>query len=319
MPLLTDDVKDRHPFQIGVAALAIACLALILGAMAVLRRPVPPVTGPSGTDSLLRVTKSGVLRVGYGGFPPYTIIDPKETDPDHKVKGFSVDVVEELARRASPPLKISWNRFNWDTLKNDMMSDKFDFVVEPVFETIPRAMDFAFSQPYSFFGIAVAVVGPNENRFKVFEDLDRADITIALAAGYSSSEYAQQHLSKPKLKSVIVSETATAQLDEVPNGHADVALNDVPTVAQYVSAHKGRVKALWLDKPPSSVPGAFMLKKGDLALQAFLDAAIEILKADGTLGRIDAKWRAYGFIPVVPTTPGRGLAADMQLDGTRTR
>lgn len=246
-----------------------------------------------------------VIRVGYGGFPPYTILDL--TTGQKKVTGFSVDLVNEIAKLSDRPLKIEWVNFNWETMKTDLAADKFDFIADPVFQTITRAKDFGMSEPYSYFGIAVGVVNINDNRFTTFKDLDRSDITISLADGWTSTEYAKQNLSKPKFKMISVSGDAYNQLDEVLLGRADVALNDVPTVAQYVKAHEGKVKALFLKTPPSTVPGGFLTKKGDQELINFLNTAIHILQANGTLKKLDEKWKTYGYLPEINFSIGSGF------------
>jgi len=155
----------------------------------------------------------------------------------------------------------------------------------------------------------VAVVRKGETRFESFKDLDRPGVVIALAEGWTSTEYARKNLTKPTFKGISVTGDAFNQLDEVLLGRADVALNDVPTVAQYVRAHADKVKALWLQNPPSSVPGGFLTRKEDTDLREFLDASIRVVQADGVLNRLDQKWKAYGFIPQVQVTPGAGLTS----------
>jgi ABC-type amino acid transport substrate-binding protein len=195
-------------------------------------------------------------------------------------------------------------------MKADLATNRFDFIADPVFQTIPRAADFSLTEPYSYFGIAVAIVRSGDNRFKHFQDLDRHDITIALAEGWTSSEYARANLSKPKFKSIPVTGDAVNQLDEVLFGRADVALNDVPTVLQYARAHKDKVKALWLTTPPSSVAGGFLLRPEDADLRLFLDTSLRIMRADGTIARIDEKWKSLGLFPMLNLQPGYGLKSD---------
>ena len=297
----------RGAYGLGALALGLALIGLMSGRGE--KSPGRSAQPDAVVDPMVRVRRDGVLRAGYGGFPPYTVIDARETDPDKRVTGYSVDLVREIARRQTPPLKVEWVRFNWDTMKVDMASGKFDFIADPVFQTIPRAVDFRLCRPYSHFGIAVAVVRKDDDRFKAFGDLDRPGITIALAEGWTSSEYARANLTKPTFKSIPVTGDAFNQLDEVLLGRADVALNDVPTVAQYVRAHADKVKALWLDRPPSSVVGGFLTSPENESLAAFLDAGIEILRADGTLRALDARWKTFGFFLEPTLQPGAGLAA----------
>jgi ABC-type amino acid transport substrate-binding protein len=289
-------------------AISLAIVSLIISILSLSthnRKSAARINSPEAT--LQRIKRDGVLRVAYGGFPPYTIIDLKEQDPNKRVKGFSADLVNDIARRCSPPLKVEWHLTNWETTKADLDSMKFDFIADPVYETVPRALEFNFTDPYSYFGVALAVVRQGEQRFKTFQDLDRSDISIAIAEGWASTEYARQHLTKPKLKIIPVGGDAYVQLDDVLLGRSDVALQDSPTVVQYVNAHPDKVKILWLDAPPSIVPGGFTVRLEDTALLRFLNSCIRTMKADGTIARLDQKWNSYGYLDKEQLTPGQGL------------
>lgn len=303
--MLTQQMKHngvRWPIYLAIA-LAIGSLGYTFFAA---HQKLPSNMGKRET-ALERIKRTGVMRVGYGGFPPYTIVDPREPDPNKRVSGFTVDLVNEIASRMSPPVKLQWYIFDWDTFSADMETQKFDFAGDVVYETVPKATDVAMSDPYSYFGLAVALVRSSDNRFHTFGDLDRSDINIALAQGYVSTSYAEQHLTKPHFLLVPVGTDAFNQLDDVLFGKADVALQDVPTVVQYVRAHPGKVKALWLDHPPSIVPGGFVTRYSDQDLLEFLNTSIRILEADGTIERLDQKWKSLGYYRKEGLVPGSGL------------
>lgn len=307
---MSETTTDNRKPLIWVAVL-LAAASLFVSILA-FKRGQPELTGAAvkteaKAGALATIRKEHVLRVGVGGFPPYTLLNLKESDPQKRFEGYMVDVVNEIAKRGEPPLRVEWSLLHWETFRADLESRKFDFIADPVYLTVGRALDFAPSKPISYFGIAVGLVRADDDRFKTFGDLDRDDITVALAKGYTSSEYAYSHLTKPKFKSVPVEQDAFVQLDEVLLGRADVALNDVPTVLQYANAHKGKVKALWLDRPPAIVAGGFLARKEDRDLVEFLNNAIEVLRADGTLKKLDEKWKTFGMFPEVPLSPAEGL------------
>jgi polar amino acid transport system substrate-binding protein len=204
-------------------------------------------------------------------------------------------------------MKVEWHLINWETLRSDIMSRKFDFIADPVYQTVPRALEFAYCDPYSYFGIALAVVRKDEKRFKTFKDLDRSDITLVIAEGWVSSDYARAHLTKPKLKTIPVGGDAYVQLDDVLMGRADVALQDSPTVVQYVKAHPDKVKVLWLDHPPCIVPGGFAVRLDDDELLRFLNSCLAIMRADGTISNLNKKWDSYGYFEDIKLIPGEGL------------
>lgn len=314
---LTSSTESSHLKRIAYLSLTAALVAIAL-AVAVMLGVGPKLVQnpeerhssnpPIASKALARIKNTGVLRVGYGGFPPYTIVNPNATDSDKSVTGFVADMVKEIASRSEPPLKIEWYRLNWETFRADMASDRFDFLADAVYQTIPKALDYGLTDPFGFFGIAAAVVRIDDSRFKEFRDLDRNDITIALAQGYVTSDFAQKELSKPKFKIVPVGADAFVQMDEVVAGRADVALNDVPTVVQYVSAHPDKVKALWTNHPPSTVPAGFITNLGETELLGFLNAGIRILQTDGTLVRLDEKWKTLGHFQDFSLVPGYGLS-----------
>lgn len=312
MSELNENIALKNRKRFYRFAVTISLLALIISISSTIN--LQQIKGKLGvndneekTNALTEIRKSKILRVGYGGFPPYTIINPNETDPQKQLSGYSIDLIKEIANSVKPPLKIEWVRFSWETIQTELQSGKFDIIADPVYQTIPRALEFSFSIPYAYFGIAVAIVRKDDNRFKTFNDLDRSDITISLAKGWTSSEYAKKHLTKPTFKEVPVTGDAFNQLDDVMLGRADVALNDVPTVIQYAKAHPNNVKAIFIDNPPSSVPGGFVTRQNEIELLNFLNTSIYILMANGTLEKLDKKWKTYHYIPIISKIPGAGL------------
>jgi ABC-type amino acid transport substrate-binding protein len=299
--------KKKQSNNLARVSLIISLVSILLcGLLFISQRKAANETEYKET-SMERIRRTGVMRVAYGGFPPYTIVDLTESDPNKQVKGLCVDMVNEIANQCVPKLKVEWYRLQWENFNADMNSNKFDFLADGVFATIPKAYDFNFTQPFSYFGMCVAIVKKDDNRFKTFQDLNRTDITISYAQGYVSGDYAMAHLDKPKFKATVVGSDAFSQLDDVIMGRADVAVQDVPTVVQYVKNHTDKVKALWVDNPPAMVAGSFVIRKNDQDLLNFLNTAIMIMKVDGTLNNLDTKWNSLSYYEMNETYPGKGL------------
>jgi ABC-type amino acid transport substrate-binding protein len=287
---------------LGLLALLLSLLAIAMGwrALATAAGPTP---GAVGESTIATAFDEGVLNVGYGGFPPYTIVNP--ADPSRPT-GFSVDLVEEIARRSG--LRVQWHLFSWETIRADLSSGDFDFIADPVYLTMARARDVDFTRPYTFVGIGAGVVRRGDDRFQSFMDLNQTGVRIALAEGWTTTEFAEQLLDLPDLFRVSVTGEASNQLDEVSLGRADVALNDVPTILQYVQ-NRPELTALFVESPPSRVAGAFVVRPGDDDLRRFLNEVLEIFIADGTLLALDERWSTFGEFPVVPTVLGSGVRA----------
>jgi ABC-type amino acid transport substrate-binding protein len=300
-------IHKRNQNKMGSASLIISIVALIISLIFLVKPKDADLSKKYKESAMERIKRTGIIRVGFGGFPPYTIVDLKSKDQNHKVKGICVDMVNAIAMKCTPALKVEWYNLNWENFNADMYSEKFDFLADGVYQTVPKAFDFDFTTPFSYFGIACAVVRKDDNRFKKFDDLNRSDITISYAQGYISGDFAMAHLDKPKFKSTVVGKDAFSQLDDVILGRADVAIQDVPTIVQYVKNHSDKVKALWIDNPPSLVAGSFVTRKGDQELLNFLNTSLSILKVDGTMDLIDKRWGGLGHYGKVETYSGSGL------------
>jgi ABC-type amino acid transport substrate-binding protein len=233
-----------------------------------------------------------VLRAGYAHFPPYTILS-QEID---KPIGFSIDLVDAISERYSPKIAVEWHKYNFHSMHSELEAGRFDFLADPIYRTPSRELKFRYCLPFQFFKICVGVVRKNDNRFRSFEDLDRSDITIALATGWSSAEFATQRLSSPKFKYLTITDESSVLFDQVRFGHADIALNDFPTVIQYVQRHSETVEPLWMDEGRFTVAGGFVCRADDIDLAIFLDHSIRDCMADGVLRSLQYKWNAFGLL-----------------------
>ncbi len=306
---LKENLKNNRMMRNGRFAIVFSIIAFFISLLSILAfTPNNKISDKNNYIGVFQeIKKHKVLKIGYGGFPPYTIVNPNVKNSEDEVTGYSIDLIKEIASLAQPELEIEWVRFSWETIQTELNSGKFDIIADPVYQTIPRAFEFDFTMPYAYFGIAVGVVNKDDDRFNTFSDLDRDDIIISLAKGWTTSEYAEKYLDKPKFHFISATGDAFNQLDDVILGRADVALNDVPTVVQYVNAHSDVVKSVFIENPPSSVPGGFVVRKGEVDLLNFLNTSLYILMANGTLERLDEKWETYHHIPINTKVPGSGI------------
>jgi cyclohexadienyl dehydratase len=245
--------------------------------------------------------------VGYGPFPPYTIINPNEADPNKQASGFCIDMVNEIVARQSPPWAVEWHKVSWESLRADMYSGSFDVLANAIYATIPRASEFRFSEPFTYLGVGVGVVRRDEDRIRTFDDLNKPGITVSLAEGWTATEYARQHLDSSRLLIKPVGDDLNAQLNDLLTHRADAVLQDVPTALGYKTAHPDSVKLLWLDHPPMRVAASFITRWEDTDMIEFLNTAIRVLQADGTIEVLDRKWKGTGEYPVPTYAPGMGL------------
>ncbi len=257
----------------------VAVVALFLPHVKQMQGPI------SGTESTLsQIQKTKVLRIGYEGYPPYTIKDPATG----QLSGYSVDMANYIAKETD--WTIEWIQSSADTKIPDLEAGRFDVMVEPIFRTIPRATRVTFTRPYAYFGYAAAIVRKGDLRFRKFEDLNRSDITIVLRLGYASQTYAEENLPLAKKRVMNVDDISQVFVD-VLSGNSDIALADLEQVKAFAKEHSDQVDALFVENPPASVPAGFMLRQGDFVFCNFLNSAIDYLEFNGILDQLDKKYR----------------------------
>lgn len=300
---------DRRS-PLALIALIIAILALAVGLFCVLRsgKATSSTNGtPPQESSLARAKREHKLKVGYGPFPPYVIIDPNIQDDNKKVSGFCVDIINEIASRQDPPWQVEWHKVSWEALRADMYSGKFDVLPNAIYQTLPRASEFGFTEPFTYVGVGVGIVRANETRIQTFADLNKPGITVSLAEGWTATEYARKHLDKERLLVKPIGDDLNAQLNDLLSGRADVVLQDAPTALSYRAAHPNEVKLLWLDNPPIRAAASFITRFEDEEMLRFMNTALRVLQDDGTIDRLDKKWKGMGEYPAPQFRPGAGL------------
>lgn len=278
--------KGRRANYFLVATFILAVVALIIA----LKAPHGAITGTSPVTALNRIVTEGTIRIGHEGYPPYVIRDPGSDS----VSGYSVDLANFIAGEAG--WKIKWVATSPETKIPDLISGRFDVMVEPIFQTIPRATKVAFSRPYAFFGYAAGIVKAGENRFATVKDVDQKGVTVVVIQGYTDQAFADRTFSQATVRPITVTD-AGQLFAEVVAGRADIALADAQQVAAFAKTQPGRVKALWVENPPASVAAGFMLRHGDLPLMSFLNAAIEYAETNGVLAGLNKRYDIVGVRP----------------------
>ncbi|MEY2536423.1 MAG: polar amino acid transport system substrate-binding protein [Verrucomicrobiota bacterium] len=273
-------------------ALIAAIVAIIVATAALLRHSIlignnSETTTTSGL--LDRIEKTGELHAGYGVYPPYTQEDPNT----RKLSGFSVDLIEQIGKELK--CKVIWHRLNWNTMSADLKRGEYDVIADPIFQTIPRAREFSFTEPYAFFADGIGVVRKDDNRFATFDSLNQNEITIAVGQGWASETLVKSRFTRPKVVSVQTTTDLLQVFNEVASGRADVAVADGADAERFVKEHPDTVKALWLNDPPAAMPAGFALRPTDEQGAQFLNVCLRNLQSTGVLDALERKYQIQSF------------------------
>jgi ABC-type amino acid transport substrate-binding protein len=265
--------------------------ALVLAGLALFRSTVrsdhagATSTDPTAQSSILRNLAMGKLVVGYGGYPPYTQEDPKTGS----VSGLSIDLVNEIAAQSN--VKVVWRKINWNTMAADMKRGEVDFIADPIFETIPRAREFSFTEPYAFVPSAIGVVRKGSKAYAALDDLDDPSVRIAVGQGTAEETLLRARTPKADITAVQTGNDTAAAANLVLSGRADVAILTLSDANRFIAANPGKLEALWENNPPAFMPAGFALQLNDQLGTAFLNVAIRNLRYTGAIGSLAKRYQ----------------------------
>ncbi|MCI0624465.1 MAG: ABC transporter substrate-binding protein [Acidobacteria bacterium] len=225
---------------------------------------------------------------GWAPYAPYCFKNPKSG----ALEGFYIDLFSRFTQEAG--LSIVWVETTWGTMISDLKAGKFQVMAAPVFRTIPRSLEVAFTRSIDFFGYsAIAKVG--DSRFKRIQDLNRTAVRIAVTQGEVGHEFAQRHLPKGQLV-VHKSGDISLALVDVIQGRADVGISDAWTIKQFAAAHPKAVKDLFASNPFNIVGAGWFVNPGEAQLIQFLNSSIDWLESSGTIADIATHYELPSFL-----------------------
>ena len=211
------------------------------------------------------------IRMGTeGAYPPYNFIkDSGEID------GFEREVGDELCKRAE--LKCTWVTNEWDSIIPNLVSGNYDTIIAGMSITAERDEVIDFTQEY-FPPDPSAYVALSGAGMDVKGGVVAAQTATIQAAYVAESGATLVEFATPE-------ETVAA----VRSGEADAVLADFAYLKPIVDASSGELTIV--DDSVSIGGGIGMgVRESDGELKAKMNAAIESMKADGTLTELIAKW-----------------------------
>lgn len=249
-----------------------ALLAAALGAcLATMAMPAV------AADLLDSVKSRGSLRIALEGtYPPFNFKDPKTGALD----GYDVDVAKLVAARLG--VKPEFVTTEWSAILAGLGAGKYDVIISQVGITPKRLQAFDFSQPYTYSAPQLIVRKNEPANYTSLNDLKGRK----LGAG-QGSVFEQQAKAVPGID-VKSYPAAPENLQDLAFGRIDAALNDGLMVAYLLKHSQLPIRA-------GARVGAIermgiALRKGNPAMLAALDKAIDAARADGSLRRISMKW-----------------------------
>lgn len=215
-------------------------------------------------------------------------------------EGFGMDMIQEVARRIGRPGAEVLD-VNFSGLFAALFAKRIEFTVNPLNITAERAERMLYTEP--FFATGNGFIVRQADTMAGFEDLRGK--TVAVNRGTISDTWASENAAKFGFE-VQRYDTFPDSVQAVLTRRAFTALNEIPTTVYAASKNKA-IKVGFKDFNGRNFGYAFRLE--DVDYRNKVEAAIECMKADGTLAKLYEKW--YGEPPAadsatVTVYPGYG-------------
>lgn len=233
----------------------------------------------SNADGLLKqVLDKGTLVAGMeGNWAPWSYHDLDTNE----VIGYDADTARAIGEKLGVEVQIV--EAPWESLFAGLDDGRYDIVINGVEVTDERSEKYDFSEPYAYIHTALVVRKDNEE-IKSFDDLKGKKTVNSIGSTY-------MELAESYGASAAGVSTLNDTIQNVIDGRADATLNADVSIYDYLNQQPdANIKIVATTEDASHV--AIPIRKGDetASFEKAVNAAIEKLKADGTLAELSEKY-----------------------------
>lgn len=211
---------------------------------------------------------------------PFSFLDTKT----NTIQGIMVDLITAIGKEAGFSVQIEPMQFS--TLIPALQSNKIDLIAAAMYATPVRAQVVDFSSTVITYGEGLVVPAGDTKDYTSLADLKGYTVGAQVSTAYV------EPLQKSGLfAEVKIYDTIPDILRDVSAGRIQAGFADLPIVAY--NLQQGGFPSVRLARSYVSVitgSVGIATRKSDPALLAHVNAALEKLRADGTLKAILAKW-----------------------------
>jgi cyclohexadienyl dehydratase len=242
------------------------------------------VASAADVSALNKVLDSGTLRVGTtGDFNPMSFKDPETKE----YKGHQIDAAKQLA--ADLGVEVEFVPTDWKTLINGIVADKYDIVMTGTSMTVGRAKAAGYTAPWGRTGYLPLARKDKAARFKTWDDLNQADVTVGYNLGTSFAEFVKNKLPNAKRKEV---ESPARDWQELLAGRVDVTISSTLEAGKLSTTHESLM--IPFQVTANSLPLSFMVAQDDHVWLNFLNNWMRMKHEIGYFKELNQKWGIQG-------------------------
>ncbi len=211
------------------------------------------------------------VRMGTeGAYPPYNFVND-----EGEIDGYEREVGDMLCKIAK--LDCTWVKNDWDTIIPNLVSGNYDTIIAGMSITEERDKVIDFTQEY---------FPPDPSAYMALKGATASAIEGVVAAQKATIQASYVASSKA---TIVEFATPDETVAAVRSGEADAVLADFAFLAPIVKESNGELIFVG-DKVPIGGGIGIGIRESDGELKGKLNAAIDVMKKDGSLTKLIAKW-----------------------------
>ena len=236
--------------------------------------------GPATAGELLKqIQANGQLRVGLEGtYPPFSF-----QDANGQLDGFEVEFARALAKQLGVQAQLQPTK--WDGILAALESKRLDVVINQVTITDERKNKYDFSTPYTVSGVQALVRKGDAGKIATPQDLVGKKVGVGLGTNYE--QWLRENVPDADVRTY---DDDPTKYQDLRVGRIDAILIDRLAAFELIGKTGGDLAIT--GEPFARQEAGVALRKGEPELLAAINAAIDTLKADGTLAALSKKWFA---------------------------
>jgi ABC-type amino acid transport substrate-binding protein len=226
-------------------------------------------TGPAGIVGAEVTVASNIA------YPPF------ESSPKGEPKGFDIDLMNEIAKRAG--FEVEYKNVQFDSILRGIDADLFDAAISAMTITQEREKQIDFSDPY--FNADQALLVASSSKVRSIDDL--AGAHVGVQAGSTGQIKAEELLDNEQIGEIKPYRTIGEAFAALEDGKVDGVIYDLSAAHRKIVESGGEIRFV---EPISTGEQYGIAFPKDSPLVDPVNQALAEIKDDGTYEKLYKKW-----------------------------
>ncbi len=235
----------------------------------------------NAASTLKDILDNGTLKVGTtGDWNPMTMKDVAT----NSYTGYDIDVMTELAKDLG--VEVEFVPTDWKTLVSGVTAGKYHITGSASISP-SRAKAAGYTTSYFSLATVPLMLKKNEGKFNDWDDLNKADVTVAATLGTTQEKQVKEFFPDAKYKIV---EAPARDFQEVLAGRADAHITSNVEAYKLVEKYN-QMMIVPVSAPKARTPIAMLLPQDDQVWINYMNTWITLKSEQGFFDNLGKKWQ----------------------------